>query len=181
MKNTFLPVLTAMAVTALAACSDKPELPAQPAVEAPVAHSPTAAIQASATLEAWQANADDTHLTELCAIDAVNGKTGAQDIMVPLNGPLTVIGWVSTENLHNPGDLKVVLKGPENFQIQGRTGVERRDVMDAYNSENLLNAGFQVDLASLEVPEGLYQIFLQHQTPSGGVSCDGRTRIEVTR
>ncbi len=177
MKN--IPTMLAITATfALTACNDKPlnAPPAEVAAEPSAVKPPVPA----AKFEKWQTPQTAVPQTELCAIDVINGAPPTPTVIVAANKPLSVAGWVSSENLTNPGDFGLTFEGRANsFIVNSKTGIERPDVVEGYKAPGLKSAGFAIDLATVDIPAGEYKLGFIHQGALSAVTCAGRVSLTV--
>lgn len=166
-----------------AACTDEqastPEVvPAgseTPAVAAPEAGP-------AATLTARTAPLDGLSESPLCALDSVNGLHASEgSFTVSASQPVTFEGWVAMTNLESPGTLSIILDGQSDFEIGHVTGVERKDVADAYGSAALGTAGFKTPLPALDVPAGQYSVMISHDEAGAAVVCKTKLNLVVSQ
>lgn len=168
----------------LASCNDKTseyqaptaqsEAPASPAVDA---NAPANA----ALLSEFKGDLSSLGKADLCALDAVNGKSPIEgSFEVPTNTPMAFEGWAATTSLTNPGTVAVVLSATDKaFAISGNAGIARDDVAKAYKAEALSNSGFKLELPSLQVPPGEYTVAILHDEAGVQVSCASPLKLVI--
>lgn len=165
---------------ALAGCNDKlPESPqlgvADSTVETPADTSTLAA------LSEFEGDLNALGEVELCALDAVNGQ-GAKEGRFNVSASERVVleGWAATSSLTNPGTVAVVLSDANKaFAISGKAGVARGDVAEAYKINVLTNAGFRLELPSLQIPPSEYDVSVLHDEAGAQISCSTPLKIIV--
>ncbi|WFC42607.1 hypothetical protein [Pseudoxanthomonas sp. SE1] len=183
MSRKLFPAVTLIAI-ALSGCNDK-----TPEYQEPMAATPTVPADASTGTEQppttqfseFTADLESLGKVELCALDAINGNSPQEGVFkVAGAGAVAFEGWAATTSLTNPGNVTVVLSKPGNaFSISGPAGIKRDDVATAYKAEALTNAGFKLELATLQVPAGEYTVSILHDESGAQVSCASPLKMIV--
>ena len=180
MPNLYRNAVILGACLLAAACTDdKAGADAVASTPAPAAAAPALdAAPAAALIAAWSGSLDGLGESQLCALDAVNGAPATDArFTIQAGQPATFEGWAAMTNLDNPGAISIILDGAEDFKISANTGVSRDDVATAYNSTKLSTAGFKAELGSLAVPNGEYQVVIEHLEAGASVICRPNLRI----
>lgn len=181
-------MILAVCLTAVA-CTDEqasaPEMPpagnGSPAV---AASEVVAASEASPapTLTTRTATLDGLSESPLCALDSVNGLHASEgNFTVSATKSIMLEGWVAMTNLQTPDTFSIILDGQSDFDITHVTGINRKDVADAYGSADLENAGFQAALPALEVPADQYSVMISHDEAGAAVVCKTNLRLVVSQ
>jgi hypothetical protein len=168
----------------LVACSDKTPgiasgVTTQPAADAPATSAPVVPAVTS-ELTDWTGDLAAAPKSELCNVDAVNGASATSGTFeARANQPVSLEGWIATTDLQRPDRFAIVLQGDASAQISGGTGKPRADVAQAYHSEQLANAGYTVELATLGVAPGSYTLALVHDEKGQTIACMPKLTLVV--
>jgi hypothetical protein len=128
----------------------------------------------------WSGSLQGAKKSDLCAVDAVNGKKVVNGSFEVESGqPVAFEGWVSTSDLHNPGSISIIFHGTSSFAIESNTGIKREDVAHAYKTDDLMNSGYKIDLAALSIPAGSYVVSLVHEETGVKFVCYPKLGISV--
>ena len=133
----------------------------------------------AAVITAWEKPAAAVPHTALCNIDAINGAVPTPAMQADRGKPMSISGWVSTANLKNPGKFDLVFEGGNSYKVSSTTNTQRPDVAAGYKSADLGNAGFTLDLPSIDVEPGTYHLSLQHQGVDSATLCDAKIDLTI--
>lgn len=183
MNRKLLPAVTLVAI-ALSGCSDKTPEYQESTATTPAAPAETSTEQTQPPTTQFSEFTTDLQSlgkVELCALDAINGNSPQGGVFkVSSTGAVAFEGWAATTSLTNPGNVTVVLSKPGNaFSISGPAGIKRDDVAIAYKAEALTNAGFKLELPTLQVPAGEYAVSILHEEAGTQVSCASPLKMVV--
>ena len=167
-----------MLIVALVGCNDKSPDYQQPSTSATA---PETAAAPAAQVTEYKGDLTALGKAEMCALDAVNGKTATEgSFRLPANSSLALEGWAATTSLTNPRSVTVVLSAPDRaFAVSGNAGVPRDDVAKAYKTEALTNAGFKLEVPTLQIPTGEYTIAILHDESGSQVLCASPLKLVI--
>jgi hypothetical protein len=183
-RQNFSTAMILGACVALSACTDNSPAPETTATTAaaPAATdaAPAAATAGAAGITPWTVDLGAAPTSQLCALDAINGVVAVDGkFSVAAGKPATLAGWVSTTTMQAPPSFSIVLIGDSNYQVAGNTGATRTDVAQAYKTDQLTTAGFEVSLANVSLPAGDYKVSIAHQENGGWVGCETKEVVSV--
>ncbi|WP_149351772.1 hypothetical protein [Cognatilysobacter lacus] len=140
--------------------------PAAPATEQPV---PVA-------ISSWTPPASEVPNIDLCSLDDVSGQPAVNGAYRATAGQgITFEGWATTPEMKQIPNISIILDGPTDFQVSGPTGIYRADVQKVYGVA-AAKAGFRIELPTLEVPPGEYQVNI---APNGQASFMCTTHFKL--
>ncbi len=118
-------------------------------------------------------NLDSAKIGGMCSIDVVSEQSATNDSFPVVPSKAMVFGgWAATADKTNPGRIVLVLKGDENFQASGSTGVQRPDVAKAASSPSLAESGFNFIVNATSLPKGTYKLMVLEPGTKPSTLCD---------
>lgn len=154
-----------------------PTAPVPPMEAAPkIAGSET---EVMSQVEPWTVGLDGMPRTELCSLDAVDGKGSVDGAFQGSDEPgATFEGWAATAGKATPSKVLIYLDGPEPVRLHGVPGMPRPDVAEAVGL-GLANSGFRIAVPRLDLAPGEYVIWVGHEADGVSSVCETKTRLVV--
>lgn|GEM_PF-2618193 len=127
------------------------------------------------------ANTSPPKIKALCSLDTVNYQLITVSAPVTAGAPISLAGWLADDEGKAPSTFRLVLKGPEVFQVDGRTGGKRPDVAKALHSALAESSGFNFT-ATLpdDLPPGNYRVLMELKSDGLEEMCDTKKSINMS-
>src|SRR5690348_732597 len=97
---------------------------------------------------------EDTSPTTHCSLDVISGQPAPMAIVVDHRVPLTFVGWAADDKRGVPREIVFILVGDKAWEVEGKTGLPRPDVVNAKHNPAFANSGFSVTGNPASIPQG---------------------------
>lgn len=118
--------------------------------------------------------------TSDCSLDRISDRKGRDGTRLPRAGGVLFGGWIADrQQAAAPASLSVVLRGGQDYFVDGSNGAARADVAAAFNNAEFERAGFNLGADLDQVVPGEYRVQLVAHYEGASLACDTGKSLRV--
>lgn len=115
-----------------------------------------------------------------CSLDRISDRADRDGVRLTRAGGVLFGGWIADRTQPNaPASLSVILRGDQEYFVDGSNGAARADVAAAFSNADFERAGFNLSADLDLVAPGDYTVHLVAHYKGASISCDTGKPLRV--